>query len=221
MPTAEPPVITLLIVDDHEIVRTGLRLLFEHASDIKVVGEAGSVASAVAETARLKPAVVLMDARLPDGSGVDACREILDGGSETRILFLTSYDDEDAMLAAVFAGAHGYLLKEIGGDALVQAVKAVAVGQSILDPAAAKIIRDQLQSVSRPSASESKLALLSTQERRVVALVAQGKTNKEIAAALQLSDKTVKNYLNNTFHKLRISRRSEAAAIFSSRRSLR
>lgn len=215
MSTAKSSAITLLIVDDHAIVRVGLRTLFEHVPGVEVIGEADSVASAIDEAARLQPAVVVMDMRLPDGSGVDACREILAGRSATRVLFLTSYDDEDAMFAAVFAGASGYLLKEIGEESLVRAVKTVAAGQSILDPAAARAIRERLHSMSRADLSGVEGEPLSAQEQRVLALVASGKTNKEIAAALDLSGKTVKNYLSNIFHKLHISRRSQAAAIYS------
>ena len=215
MSAAESQPIRLLIVDDHEVVRMGLRSLFQHVPDIEVVGEASTVANAIAEAARLLPTVVLMDMRLPDGTGVQACREILAQGRQSRILFLTSYDDDEALLAAVFSGAGGYLLKEIGGDALIKAVKSVAAGQSILDPGAANIVMQRLQSLSSTDQSAAKAELISPQERRVLALVAQGKTNKEIAAALDLSDKTVKNYLSNIFDKLHVSRRAEAAAIFS------
>ena len=148
MSPVETPTVRLLLVDDHEIVRVGLRTLFEHAEGIEVVGEAASAAGAVDETVRQKPDVVLMDVRLPDGTGVDACREIHAACPGTRVLFLSSYADEEAMLAAVFAGAHGYLLKEIGGDALVRAIKAVAAGQSILDPAATRVMTERLRSLS-------------------------------------------------------------------------
>lgn len=215
MSGVETQLIRLLMVDDHEVVRVGLRTLFHHVPEIEVVGEAGTVTSAIAEAARLTPTVVLMDMRLPDGTGIEACREIIAENPQTRILFLTSYDDEEAMLAAVFSGAGGYLLKEIGADALVQAVKSVAAGQSILDPGAAKIVMARLQSLSGTDQSAAKSGSISPQERRVLALVAQGKTNKEIGAALDLSDKTVKNYLSNIFDKLHVSRRAEAAAIFS------
>ena len=215
MSTGETQPIRLLIVDDHEVVRMGLRALFQHVPEIEVVGEAGTAASAIAEAARLTPTVVLMDMRLPDGTGVEACREILAERRETRILFLTSYDDEEALFAAVFSGASGYLLKEIGEDALVQAVRSVAAGQSILDPGAVKIIMERLHSLSGADQSAAKSGLISPQERRVLALVAQGKTNKEIAASLDLSDKTVKNYLSNIFDKLHVSRRAQAAAIYS------
>ena len=214
--TSSTSSIRLLLVDDHEIVRMGLRELFNRSQGIEVVGEAGSVASAVAEATRLKPDVILMDVRLPDGSGVEACREILAACPETRVLFLTSYQDDEAILAAVFAGAHGFLQKEIGGESLVRAVKEVVSGKSILDPAAIRVIIEQMRSLSAPDAAHEGDPL-SPQEQRVLALVAQGKTNKEIAAVLGLSDKTVKNYLSNTFQKLRVSRRSQAAVIFSRR----
>jgi len=217
MPGAETQTIRLLVVDDHAVVRMGLRALFDHAPNIEVVGEAGSVASAIAEAARLEPTVVLMDMRLPDGTGVEACREILAERPQTRILFLTSYEDEEAMLAAVLCGAGGYLLKEIGADALVQAVNLVAAGRSILDPDAAKIVRERLQLPSSAGPSATRNGWISPQERRVLGLVAQGKTNKEIAAALALSDKTVKNYLSNIFAKLHVTRRAQAAAIYSRR----
>jgi two-component system, NarL family, response regulator DevR len=206
--------IALLLVDDHEIVRIGLRRLFELADGIDVVAEAATASEAVHEAARTKPDVVLMDVRLRDGSGVDACREILAQSPATRVLFLTSYDDEEAMLSAVFAGAHGYLLKEIGSESLLRAIRCVAAGQSILDPAATRAMIDKMQSLLA-SGTAGGADSLSSQEYRVLALVAQGKTNKEIATALDLSDKTVKNYLSNIFQKLRVTRRSQAAAIFS------
>jgi two-component system response regulator DevR len=214
--TSSTSPIHLLLVDDHEIVRMGLRELFNRSAGIEVVGEAGSVAGAVAEATRLKPDVILMDVRLSDGSGVEACREILAACPETRVLFLTSYQDDEAILAAVFAGADGFLQKEIGGESLVRAVKDVALGKSILDPAAIRVIIEQMRILSAPDAAHESDPL-SPQEQRVLALVAQGKTNKEIAAVLGLSDKTVKNYLSNTFQKLRVSHRSQAAVIFSSR----
>ena len=211
----ESAVIRLLIVDDHEILRMGLRSLFSHAEGIEVVGDADSVDGAVTAVVRLAPDLVLLDMRLPDGTGVEACREILSARPETRILFLTSYDDEDAMLAAVFAGAHGFLLKEIDGESLVRAVRNVAAGESTLDPAAARVVLDKLRTLPRAPVLDSRLASLSSQEQRVAALVAEGKTNKEIAAALGLSDKTVKNYLSSVFQKLQVHRRSQAATLVS------
>lgn len=210
----EVQAIRLLLVDDHEVVRRGLRAIFEDAPDIEVVGEAASVASAIAESARLKPGVVLMDMRLPDGTGFDACREILAERPATRVLILTSYDDEKAMLAAVFAGASGYLLKEIGGRGLIPAVKLVAAGQSILDQSAAKRVRERLLSLTDADETAAVRAPISPQERRVLTLVAKGMSNKEIATALDLSGNTVKHYLASVFDKLHVNRRSQAIAAF-------
>lgn len=194
----------LLLVDDHEVVRAGLRALLAGIDGIEVVGEAGSVAEAVREAARLAPQVVLMDLRLPDGSGLDACREILSNAPQTRIVFLTSYSDEQAVMSTVLAGAAGYVLKDVGHRALVAAIRDAAAGRPILD---ARITEPVVSRVRKADA-------LSGQEQRVVALVVEGRTNKEIAAALGLSDKTVKNYLSNAFQKLGISRRAQAAALF-------
>ena len=208
--------VTLLLVDDHEIVRMGLRTLIGRSGSIEVVGEAASVADAVAQAIRLKPDIVLMDVRLQDGSGVEACRDILAALPAARVVFLTSYPDAEAVLAAVFAGASGYLLKEIAGDALLNALSAVAAGQSILDPTAVRVMTEKMHALAG-QASVGEAESLSAQERRVLALVALGNTNKQIAAALELSDKTIKNYLSNIFQKLRVSRRSQAAAIYSQR----
>ncbi len=216
MPRSEGKSIRLLLVDDHEVLRIGLRTLFNEAGGFRVIGEAGTMAAAVAETARLKPDVVLMDVRLPDGSGVEACRTIRMQRSETRVLFLTSFADDDAVLASILAGADGFLLKEAGSEELVRAVKTVASGQSTLDPAVTQRVLARVKSLS-VSAGEDKHQELSPQERRVLALVAEGKTNKEIAAALDLSDKTVGHYLENIFQKLQVTRRSQAAALFARR----
>jgi len=205
--------IRLLLVDDHEVVRLGLRTLFAKSERVDVVGEAGSAKEAVAEARRIKPDVVLMDLRLPDGSGITACREILSSAAETRVLFLTSYSDDDAVRATVLAGAAGYLLKQIGGQTLVESIEAVATGQSILDPRITQGVLNQLTAATRPDAPREEQ--LSPQERRVLEQVVEGKTNKQIAAALGLSDKTVKNYLSNAFQKLHVTRRSHAAVLFS------
>lgn len=207
--------IRLLLVDDHEVVRVGLRTLFSRTETIQVVGEAGTAAAAVMEAARLKPDVVLLDLRLPDGSGVEVCREIRAECPQTRVLFLTSYSDDDSVLSAVFAGANGYLLKEVDGAGLLKAIALVARGKSILDSAVTNRVLDRMKSMSDLAESDKdKEWALSTQEKRVLVLVAEGKTNKEIAATLGLSDKTVKNYLSNIFQKLQVSRRAQAAAIF-------
>jgi DNA-binding NarL/FixJ family response regulator len=196
--------IDLLLVDDHEMVRAGLRSLLAGVNEINIVGEAASVAEAVREAERLKPQVVLMDLRLPDGSGIDACRDILSSLPQTRILFLTSYSDEEAIVSTVMAGACGYLMKEIGQHALIRAISDAAAGRPILDSRSTQPVETKIKNVA-----------LSPQERRVLALVVEGKTNKEIAAALYLSDKTVKHYLSNACVKLGVSRRSQAAVIFA------
>lgn len=205
--------IRLVLVDDHEVVRIGLRTLLERFPGIEVVGEAGTAAGAVAETQRTSPDVILLDIRLPDASGFDACRSIQELPGETKVLILTSFADDDTVFQAIAAGAEGYLLKEIDSEGLVQAIRKVAAGQSILDPAVTGRVFGRMKNLSEPVARE-KIDLLSSQERRVLALVAEGKTNKEIAANLGLSDKTVKNYLSNVLDKLRFSRRSQAAAFF-------
>jgi DNA-binding NarL/FixJ family response regulator len=212
-PAGEDRLIQLLLVDDHEVVRLGLKALFNRTGTIRVVGEAGTMESAVAEAIRLKPDVVLMDVRLPDGDGVEACRDIRAECPDIRVLFLTSYSDETAVLSTVFAGAAGFLLKEIGGSALVQAVEAVARGQSIFAPAAIQRMVAQMhpESAGEKTSPEDEL---SARDERILALVADGKTNKEIAAELGLSDKTIKNLLSVIFQKLQISRRSQAAALF-------
>ena len=196
--------IDLLLVDDHEMVRAGLRALLADVKEISIVGEAASVAEAVRQAERLRPKVVLMDLRLPDGSGIDACRDILSALPQTRILFLTSYSDEEAIVSTLMAGACGYLMKEIGQHALIRAIEDAAAGRPILDSRSTQPVETRIKNVA-----------LSPQERRVLALVVEGKTNKEIAAALYLSDKTVKHYLSNACVKLGVSRRSQAAVIFA------
>src|SRR2546429_5655978 len=205
--------IRLLIVDDHKVVRLGLHTLLSRHAGIEVVGEAGTMAAAVEETARLQPDVVLMDVRLPDGNGFEACRQIRKSQLETRVLFLTSFADEEIVLESIDAGGDGYLLKEIDEENLVRAIRSVASGQSILDPAVTRRVLERVKSGDTPSRKHV-LDLLSVQERRVLALVAEGKTNKEIGVALGLSDKTVKNYLSNMLDKLELTRRSQAAAFF-------
>jgi two-component system response regulator DevR len=216
MLTTKAQAIRVLLVDDHEVVRVGLRTVLGQTQGVTVVGEASTMADAIQQAQRLKPDVILMDVRLPDGSGVDACREILGALPATRVIFLTSYADDDSVLAAVLAGAHGYILKEIDSPALLEAILSVAKGQSILDSSvterALRWLRGLHDLPATPGTDQ-----LSSQEERVVALVAEGKTNKEIAVALGLSDKTVKNYLANVFQKLRITRRAQAAAFFVKR----
>lgn len=210
------PRIRLVLVDDHEIVRVGLRALFRQTDNVEVVAEAGSVADAIKEVAQHRPDVVLMDLRLPDGTGVDACRDIRSTYPETRILFLTSHSDEDAVVSTILAGASGYLLKEIGSKALISAIDIVYDGQSILDPKVTRAVLHQISILAGKAQApkESRSDRLSPQEKRILALVVEGKTNKEIAKSLGLSDKTVKNYLSNAFQKLHVGRRSHAAALY-------
>ncbi len=208
--------IRLLLVDDHEVVRIGLRTVLHNNQGITVIGEAGSKAQAAHEARRLQPDVILMDIRLPDGSGVEACREILAAHPKSRVIFLTSYTDDDSVLAAVLAGASGYVLKEIDSAALIRAIRTVSTGRSILDPAVTQRALEWIKAI--PTADGPvRTASLSPQEEKVLALVAEGLTNKEIATSLKLSDKTVKNYLANMFQKLHISRRAQAAAFFVKR----
>lgn len=216
MSPAKKP-IRLLLVDDHEVVRVGLRTVLHNNQGITVVGEAASRAAAVREVKRLKPDIVLMDVRLPDGSGVDVSREILASHPATRLIFLTSYVNDDSSLAAVRAGAHGYVIKDIDSALLVRSILGVSNGQSMFDPVLSqRALSGSVESARDCPAREQSLA---PQEERVLALMAEGFTNKEIAASLQLSDKTVKNYIANMFQKLHISRRAQAAAYFVKRQA--
>jgi len=215
----EARTISVLIVDDSELVRTGLRTLLNAPTDpaepaLRVVGEAATVAAAVSESARLQPDVVLLDIRLPDGSGLSACSRILATTPENRILVLTSVIDDNLVYDAMSKGAHGYLLKEINAQGLRQAIIAVAAGKFILDPTLTTRVLNLMREGGGAASEQDKLAILSAQERRVLALVAEGMTNKEIAEQLDLSDKTVKNYLSSVFEKLKIKRRAQAAVLF-------
>lgn len=215
MSPAKKP-IRLLLVDDHQVVLVGLRTVLHDRQGITVVGEAGSSADAVRAAKRLKPDIILMDVRLPDGSGIEACRDILARQPTTRVIFLTSFADDEFALAAVLAGAQGYVLKNIDADLLVQSIHAVFNGQSLLTPVLTR--RAQIRAkAGRAQAGLARKQSLAPQEERVLALVAEGLTNKEIGAALQLSDKTVKNYLSNMFQKLHITRRAQAATFFVKR----
>lgn len=196
--------IRILLVDDHEVVRAGLRALLRRAPDLEVVGEAGTMAQAIAEAARLCPDVALLDLRLPDGSGIEACREIRSEHPEIKVLMVTAYADEQAVRATVLAGAAGYLLKDIRHEALVRAIRDAAADRPVLDSASA----------ARAVRRIERVEALTPQERRIVSLVVDGCTNKEIAATLSLSEKTVKNYLSNAFQKLNVSRRSQVAAMY-------
>jgi DNA-binding NarL/FixJ family response regulator len=195
-------------------VRIGLRTLLGAHAGLEIVGECGTAAAAVAETERLQPDVVLLDVRLPDASGFDACRKIQQSGTEARVLILTSVATNETVFEAIEAGADGYLLKEIDAAGLVEAVQRVAAGQSILDPAVTRQVLARVRSLSAVAA-QNQLGSLSAQESRVLTLVAKGRTNKEIASEMGISDKTVRNYLRHVFEKLGLSRRSQAAAFFA------
>ncbi len=205
--------IRLLLIDDHEVVRIGLRTLFENAPGITVVGEAESSEQALIEVKRLKPDVVMLDIRLPTSGGLEVCRQIQELSSEIRVLVLTSYSEDQTVLDAIAAGADGYLLKEVDSERLVQAVRMVAAGQSVLDAAVTNQVLLRVRSGSLAN-DDNKMARLSSQEQRVLALVAKGKTNREVAADLGLSEKTVKNYFSNVLNKLELSRRTQAAALY-------
>ncbi|HJT63619.1 MAG TPA: response regulator transcription factor [Candidatus Limnocylindria bacterium] len=207
----------LLLVDDHEVVRQGLRALIERRPAFLVAGEAGTVAEAIAAARHLKPDLVLMDVRLPDGSGVEACRAIRDELPATRVVMLTSYPDEEAVLAAILAGASGYLLKEIRGRDLVAALESVGRGDSLLDPAVTERVLARVRRMAAGDAQDE-LAELTSQERKILLLVAEGKTNREIAAEVFLSDKTVKNYVSSILSKLGLQRRAQAAAFVAKHR---
>lgn len=207
--------IRILLVDDSELVRRGIKTVLSAQTDpaMSVVGEAGNVAAAVDECQRLKPDVVLLDIRLPDGSGLEACKQILQRQPETKIIVLTSYSNDNYVYEAVTCGAQGYLMKEIDPAGLVQAVQDVAAGRSILDPdATSRVLRLLRGGGSGEQGAD--LSILSTQERRVLALVAEGLTNKQVGEQLNLSENTVKNYLVNVFEKLQVKRRAQAAAIY-------
>jgi DNA-binding NarL/FixJ family response regulator len=201
----------ILVVDDHEVVRQGLVALLGRRDEFQVVAEAGSVAEALAAARRFVPDLVVMDVRLPDGSGIEACREIRSEFPETRVVMLTSYPDEEAVLSAIIAGASGYLLKQVRGRDLVAALESVGRGDSLLDPAVTERVLERVRRVAA-GGERDELSDLTAQERKILMLVADGKTNKEIATDVFLSDKTVKNYVSSILAKLSLQRRAQAAA---------
>ena len=206
----------VLICDDHEVVREGLRTLLSRRPEMAVVGEAGTMQEAIETAAKAKPDVVIMDVRLPDGSGVEACRAIREARPETRVIMLTSYADDEALFASIVAGASGYLLKQTRGQMVVDAIRAVAQGRSLLDP---DVTGKVLERVRRGREQEDPaIASLTDQERKVLEHLAEGKTNREIGTALFLSEKTVKNYVSRILDKLGLSRRAQAAAFMAERR---
>jgi len=211
------PVLRLLVVDDHEVVRQGLVALLDRRDGFQVVAEAGTVAEAIEAARRSQPDIVVMDVRLPDGSGVEACREIRSEMPATRVVMLTSYPDEEAVLSAIIAGASGYLLKQIRARDLTAALETVGRGGSLLDPAVTEKVLERVRRIATGGLSDE-LAALTAQEQRILLLVAEGKTNKEIAAEIYLSDKTVKNYVSSILSKLNLERRAQAAAFVAKHR---
>jgi len=201
----------LVIVDDHEVVRLGLKALLEHHPHFEVVGEAGTAREALELVARIRPDIVLMDIRLPGASGIEACQEITKNFSETRVVMLTSYAEDEMLFSAIRDGASGYVLKQIGGDDLIRALEAVSRGEALLDPAVTQRV---FQEVRRAVKDEEASAFvnLSQQEKHVLSLVSEGKTNREIAKALFLGEGTVRNYVSSILSKLGVSNRAEAAA---------
>jgi two-component system, NarL family, response regulator DevR len=206
----------VLLVDDHEVVRSGVRALLETADDIVVTGEAESVRDAVVEADRTKPDVVVMDVRLADGSGIEATREIRAKHSNTHVVMLTSFADDEALFASIMAGAAGYLLKQVKADDLVRAIRTVGRGESLLDPAVTRSVLDRLRK-GKHLLKDEKLARLSPQEERILTRVADGRTNREIADELHLAEKTIKNYVSSILSKLEVARRAEAAAYLARR----
>ena len=208
--------IRVFLLDDHEIVRRGLRALLESEGDIVVVGEAGLAAGAAEQIVALAPDVAVLDARLPDGSGVEVCRQVRSDAPDVKALILTSYDDDEAMHAAILAGSSGYVLKQIEGSSLLNGIRLVSSGHSLIDPAAA------LRLVQRSSTTEDPdFASLTRQERKVLAAIAEGLTNRQIGERLYLAEKTVKNYVSALLAKLDLKRRTQAAVLVAELRGRR
>jgi two-component system, NarL family, response regulator DevR len=206
----EPPrTIRIFLLDDHEIVREGVRSLLESEPDLVVVGEASTAEQALARVPATRPDIAVLDVRLPDGSGIEVCRDLKSANPELACLMLTSFSSDDALFDAILAGAAGYVLKQVRGQDLIADIRRVASGQSLLDPAVTAKVLDRL----RNGPAESELDVLSQQERRVLDLIAQGYTNRQIAEAIFLAEKTVKNYVSSLLSKLGMTRRSQAAAL--------
>jgi len=203
-----PRTIRVFLLDDHELVRRGIAELLSSAPDIEVVGEAGTAAEAMRRIPATRPDVAVLDARLPDGSGIDVCRDIRSSSPEVRCLILTSYDDNDALFAAVMAGASGYLLKEIRGSSLVDGIRQVGQGKSLLDPAVTERLLTRLR---EGTPKDERVESLTDREREILNLIADGLTNRQIGERLFLAEKTVKNYVSGLLAKLGMSRRTQAA----------
>jgi DNA-binding NarL/FixJ family response regulator len=216
-PEEDPVAITVFLLDDHEIVRRGIAQLLETQDDIQIVGEAATVAQAMARIPALRPDVAVLDVRLPDGEGISVCRDVRSTVTPApACLMLTSFSDDEALFGAIMAGASGYLLKQVTGTDLIGAVRTVAAGGSLLDPRATALVLERLRRGDEPE--DPRFASLSPQERRILALIADGLTNRQIGGELFLAEKTVKNYVSSLLHKLGFARRTEAAVYSSERR---
>jgi DNA-binding NarL/FixJ family response regulator len=198
----------VFLLDDHEVVRRGLRELFDAEEDLSVVGEAATAEEALARVPATRPDVAVLDVRLPDGDGVEVCRDLRSAMPELKCLMLTSFADDEALFSAILAGASGYVLKQVKGSDLVSAVRRVAAGGSLLDPALTRQVMDRLRG---EKVEDERLARLTGQERNILELIADGKTNRQIADELFLAEKTVKNYVSNLLSKMGFARRTEAA----------
>lgn len=218
MTSAAGQQLRVVLVDDHAVVRRGLRDLLTERGDIVVVGEAGTVKQALDETARLKPDVVVMDLRLPDGSGVEACRDIRSANPATKVLILTSHADQNALFAAVIAGASGYLLKDLNPSSIQDAVTQIGRGGAMLDPQLATGVLERLRKGQGAHPADDAFSALSPQEDRILEMIADGMTNGEIAHKLQLAEKTIKNYVSQIYAKLNVERRSQASRLATERR---
>ena len=214
---ANPNPLRLLVVDDHEVVRQGLVALLDRRAGFEVVAQAGTVAESIEQARQFQPDIVVMDVRLPDGSGIEACREIRAELPATKVIMLTSYPDEEAVMSAIIAGASGYLLKQIRARDLVAALETVGRGESLLDPGVTEKVLERVRRMASGDVTDE-LSALTAQERKILMLVAEGKTNKEIAADVFLSDKTVKNYVSSILSKLDLERRAQAAAFVARHR---
>ena len=210
-PAPGPVPIRVFLVDDHEIVRRGVSDLISATADMIVVGEAGTAGDALRRIPAAAPDVALLDVQLPDGSGVDVCRDVLSSHPDIRCLMLTSGDDDEALFAAVMAGAAGYLLKQVRGSNLIDGIRQVARGQSLLDPAVTRMVFERLRHPPEPEAEDPRASQLTVREREVLDLIADGCTNRQIGQELYLAEKTVKNYVSGIFTKLGMKHRTQAA----------
>ena len=206
--------VSVFLVDDHEVVRQGLRTLLEDAG-LRVVGEASNAAEAVRRIAATRPQVAVLDVQLPDGTGIDVCRDVRSLVPDTACLMLTSFDDDEALFAAIMAGASGYLLKQIRGLQLVESVQRVAAGESLLDPKVTARVLERIRSGPR---QDPRVAMLTEQERRILDLIAEGLTNRQIGSRLGLAEKTIKNYVSSLLAKMGLQSRTQAALFIAGRR---